>query len=226
MEAIILAGGFGTRLRALCPNLPKPLAPIQGQPFLSHLMSYWKTQGVIHFILSVSYMYEKIVTTYQNMYDGTPISYAIEKTPLDTGGALIHALSQLKETNSPFLVLNGDTFFEVPLKKFFLKGDCSIALKWVDQNTRYSGVNLSEEGKILSLNEPSSLLINGGCYLFHPSKLLTFEKRVVSLEKGLLSQLNCFGKPFHVPFIDIGIPKDYKRCSKVILKSLEKREVP
>ncbi|WP_420422355.1 nucleotidyltransferase family protein [Simkania sp.] len=215
MEAIILAGGLGTRLRSVCPDLPKPLAPIRDKPFLSHLMHYWKSQGVDHFILSVGYLHEKIIETYGDSFEGVPIDYAIEKSPLGTGGALLHSLSQLQSPDQPFITLNGDTFFPIPLADFHLSGGCTLALHQTKKNTRYDGVHLSADGQITTLGDASSKLINGGCYLFHRSSFKNFEKGTFSLEQDLLPLLiekqTCFGQPFDSPFIDIGIPEDYKR---------------
>src|ERR1700730_16877403 len=114
MQAIILAGGKGTRLRAEVPDLPKPLAPVGGRPFLEHQMAYWISQGVNRFILSVGYKAEMIIGSVGAQFCDAEVVYAIEDQPLGTGGALLHAKQQLK-LNEPFLVVNGDTFFYMPL---------------------------------------------------------------------------------------------------------------
>lgn len=215
MEAIILAGGLGTRLKSALPNLPKPLAPIHGKPFLSYLMSYWKSQGVNHFILSVGYLHEKVIDMFKNSFEGIPISYAIEKSALGTGGALLHASNFLQKPDSPFLALNGDTFFEIPFAEFPLSGSCMLALYSPEENSRYDGVTLTEDGQILKFGDPSSSLINGGCYLLQKEALTPFKEGPLSLEKDLLPKLVetgvCYGKSFKSRFIDIGIPKDYER---------------
>src|SRR5437868_9009337 len=114
MQAIILAGGKGTRLRAAVPDLPKSLAPVGGRPFLEHQMSYWVAQGVDRFVLSVGYKAAMIVDSVGSHFGGTPVDYEVEERPLGTGGAVLRALHQLKR-DEPFLVLNGDTFFDLPL---------------------------------------------------------------------------------------------------------------
>jgi D-glycero-alpha-D-manno-heptose 1-phosphate guanylyltransferase len=211
VEAIILAGGLGTRLRSMCPDLPKPLAPIAGIPFLSHLMSYWKKEGVSHFILSVGYLHEKIVSTYGSSFEGIPIDYAIESSPLGTGGALLYALSHV--SSDVVLVLNGDTLFEVPLSGLLLTGDCTMALWQAKENSRYDGVVLTDTNQVIKIGDPTSTLINGGCYLFRTKGLAPFQKTILSLEKDLLPTVSlqgqCFAQLFDAPFIDIGIPKDY-----------------
>ncbi|MCB1074267.1 MAG: NTP transferase domain-containing protein [Simkania sp.] len=213
MEAIILGGGLGTRLRSVCPDLPKPLVPVRDKPFLSHLMQYWKGQGVNHFILSVGYLHEKVIETYGTSFEEISIDYAIESTPLGTGGALLHSLSKLQNPEKPFLVLNGDTYFPIPLSEFHLIGDCTLALHQTEKNTRYDGIHMTPSGKIITLGDPSSTLINGGCYLFHPRAFKNITQKPFSLEQELLPHFiakhMCFGHLFDSPFIDIGIPKDY-----------------
>ena len=125
--AIILAGGLGTRLREAVPNLPKPMVPIHNRPFLEHQMDYWIEQGITRFILSVGYLKDIIISHFGNSYKSVSIDYAIETSPLGTGGALLLAAKNLNET---FLVLNGDTFIEVSLDGFFLA--CSFIQNILD----------------------------------------------------------------------------------------------
>src|SRR5262245_49936719 len=114
MQAIVLAGGLGTRLRATIGDIPKPLAPVRGRPFLEYLLAYWIGQGVTSFILSVGYRSEMITGHFGASFRGAAIDYAVEDRPLGTGGGLLLATTRLA-ADDPFLVLNGDTYFEVPL---------------------------------------------------------------------------------------------------------------
>ena len=119
--AIILAGGLGTRLRKVAPKVPKPMAPINNRPFVEYQMDYWINQGITQFILSVGYLKDVIINHFGNSYKGISIEYVEESSPLGTGGGLLFAAKNLHET---FVVLNGDTFFEVninSLYKFHLK---------------------------------------------------------------------------------------------------------
>ncbi len=220
MEAIILAGGFGTRLRSVCNDRPKPMAPIHGKPFLHYLINYWANQGIDHFILSVGYMHELIINYFSNCYQNISIDYAIEKEALGTGGALLHSLPYLKEQNQPFLVLNGDTFFTIPLKKFSLLGNCHLALYKVKKNKRYGGVSINKKKEIQMLKHQISPLINGGCYLFKPKALSSFKEKILSLENEIIpyfiKKKSCYGTVFQKPFIDIGIPEDYNRSQTFI----------
>jgi D-glycero-alpha-D-manno-heptose 1-phosphate guanylyltransferase len=222
MEAIILAGGLGSRLRSVCSDRPKPMAEVQEKPFLEHLLHYWKNQGVSHFILSVGYLHPVIIKYFGKAYQGIPIDYAIENEPLGTGGGLLKALPYLHQPESTFLVLNGDTFFNVPLEAFAHKGEVTLALYKIEQNTRYHGVILDRFSKTQNFQDPSSLLINGGCYLFHKKSLVQFtQKGPLSLEKEILpilmSQGSCYGQIFDGLFIDIGIPEDYNRSQRLLL---------
>ena len=107
--AIILAGGLGTRLRSAVPDLPKPMAPIGGRPFLDHLLDYWIGQGINRFVLSVGYRHEMIIDHFGNNYKHAELDYVIEQEPMGTGGGFLLAAEKIGK-NAPFLLLNGDTF--------------------------------------------------------------------------------------------------------------------
>jgi D-glycero-alpha-D-manno-heptose 1-phosphate guanylyltransferase len=227
--AIILAGGLGTRLKKAVPNLPKPMAPILGRPFLEYQMDYWIGQGVNKFILSIGYLNQAITEHFGGEYRAASIDYLIEDKPLGTGGALLMAAQGL---NEPFLVLNGDTFFEVDLNLLndFHKeqrSEWTLSLFRANQSGRYMGLKLADNGEILALESGSSdsNLFNGGVYLINPSvfdRLDKTSREKISLENdllpnfitsgGLLYGIECIGK-----FIDIGLPKDYHRAAEILL---------
>ncbi len=228
--AIILAGGLGTRLRSTVPDLPKPMAPINGRPFLEHLMDNWINQGVTHFILSVGYLSEIIREHFGEQYRNASISYAIEETPLGTGGGLLMAAYDLRES---FLVLNGDTFFEVDLDKLvqyhkIRNSEWTFSLFRTTESKRYMGVDLDEEGVIRPFSMEvvqAHYLANGGVYLMNPSVLnrLSYQRgSAASLENqilpeyrasgGLVYGMECPGK-----FIDIGVPEDYRNAMGFIV---------
>ena len=124
-SAIILAGGFGTRLKKVVSDVPKPMAKINKEPFLSLLIKYLKKQNIKKVILSVGYKKERIINFYKNNFEGVEILYSIEETPLKTGGAIKKALNYVKEKE--VFVLNGDTFFDIDLndmKNFHKKKIC------------------------------------------------------------------------------------------------------
>jgi len=228
--AIILAGGLGTRLSGVVQDRPKPLALIDGRPFLEHQMDYWIGQGIQRFVLSVGYRREQIIAHFGDVYRGCAISYAQEEVPLGTGGGLLAAEKKLEETG-PFLVLNGDTFFEVDLQALTAIHDSraallSVALFEVANNDRYMGVQVRDDGAIVSFkSDPgTSQLANGGVYLMEPQLFEGLPWQAgdkFSLEDDLFAHLlktgsRLFGITFPGRFIDIGVPDDYFRAAGVI----------
>jgi D-glycero-alpha-D-manno-heptose 1-phosphate guanylyltransferase len=226
-SAIILAGGLGTRLRDTVPDLPKPMAPINGRPFLEYQLDYWLAQGVEHFILSVGYRREVIMSHFGNGYSGARLEYAVETEPLGTGGGLLIALDLL-HGQDPFLLLNGDTFFEVSLAQMAAfhaerKSDWTLALFRTNVMGRYMGLEVDPEGRILSLRsetKKASRVANGGVYLISPHILRAtnvLPRRRVSLEDeimpgALAAGSRIFGLECKGRFIDIGVPEDYLRA--------------
>lgn len=229
--AVILAGGLGTRLRSAVPDLPKPMAPISGRPFLEHQLDYWIKQGVSHFVLSVCYRHEVIVDHFGNRYKGAEIDYVIEKTPLGTGGGLLLAAEKAVK-NEPFLLLNGDTYFAADLKKLTelsvaTDADWCFSLFRTNEEGRYMGIDISPQGQIVSLKSGTGRpgrLANGGVYWVNP-RALRSEKfspgDKVSLEDdifpaAMISGQRLLGIEFSGTFIDIGVPDDYHRAPALL----------
>ena len=227
--AIILAGGMGTRLRSAVPDLPKPMAPVEGRPFIEHQLDYWIGQGVDRFVVSVGYKREVIMDHFGTKYRSIPLTYAIEDEPLGTGGGLLLAAQGLSE---PFLVLNGDTFFDIDLVELIkfhteYSADWTFSLFRTKEVGRYMGVEVKSDGEIKSLKSGSGkvgCLANGGVYLINPSVLVQeafAPNSKLSLEDDLLPALTArgcklFGIEFSGTFIDIGIPEDYYRAAEVL----------
>ncbi|ECR2877753.1 NTP transferase domain-containing protein, partial [Campylobacter coli] len=166
MQAIVLAGGLGTRLKSVVQDLPKPMAPINGKPFLAFVLEYLKKQGIAEVILSVSYKYELIQEYFKDEFEGMKIRYNVEKELLGTGGAIKDALKLIQ---NQVYVLNGDTIFDIDLKKLFLNNSkICIALKQMQNFDRYGTVNVDDQGIVTSFEEKvfkKQGLINGGIYL-------------------------------------------------------------
>ncbi len=229
--AIILAGGLGTRLRGVVPDVPKPMAKIHNRPFLEHQMDYWLAQGVSKFIISVGYQRDIIINHFGDNYKGVSVDYAIEEIPLGTGGGFLLATQKLT-CNAPFLVLNGDTFFEAKLPEFIdfhlqKKSDWTFALTRSNEVGRYMGMDVAEDGKIISLKSGTAQigrLINSGAYLVNPDVLRQFVQEIgnkCSLEDDIFPRLmgsnaKIYGLEFTGNFIDIGVPDDYFRAGKIL----------
>ncbi|HEF3563005.1 TPA: nucleotidyltransferase family protein [Campylobacter upsaliensis] len=221
MEAIILCGGLGTRLRAVVKDVPKPMAPVGGRVFLEFVFEYLKAQGVKSVILAVSYKYEVIQEYFKNEFLGIKIKYSIEKEPLGTGGAIKEALKLCEEEQ--IFVLNGDSLFEISLKNLRLKGaKICLALKKMVDFERYGAVKVGESGEIAEFKEKSFCkegLINGGIYLlskdiFEGFSFLghfSFEEFLSTNFKALKARAELFEDYF----IDIGIPQDYEKFSRL-----------
>ena len=224
-EAIILAGGFGTRLQAVVNDVPKPMAPINNEPFLNYIFDYLKNYNIEHVVLSTGYLSEKISEYYKNEYKGIKISYTKEVNPLGTGGGIRLALKKCFTDN--VLVLNGDSFFDVDLNSHckqhsLLKSNCSLALRNVNNAARYGTIKLEDTFIIKAFKEKDSAelpgLINGGVYILNRELFLneTLANKAFSIEKDFfekrINQLKIFGFEYQGYFIDIGIPEDYKKA--------------
>jgi D-glycero-alpha-D-manno-heptose 1-phosphate guanylyltransferase len=205
------------------------MAPISGRPFLEYQMDYWIDQGVDRFIVSVGYMKEVIIDHFGESYRGAMLSYAIEERPLGTGGGLLLAAQGLDEA---FLVLNGDTFFEVDLSElleFHIHhfSDWTISLFQVNEADRYMGIDIRSDGEILSVKSAAhdlGSLANGGVYMVNPSVLNRVEfipDHKLSLEDDLIPAFTAqgcklYGIRFNGRFIDIGVPQDYLQTAEVL----------
>jgi D-glycero-alpha-D-manno-heptose 1-phosphate guanylyltransferase len=224
-EAIILAGGLGTRLREAVPDLPKCMAPVAGRPFLSHVIDYLRMQGIERFVFSLGYRAEAI-ERYLQEHDPT-LDYVsvVEEEPLGTGGA-IHLAIQ-KTNSKDILVANGDTLFKINLKELAAlhqKKDaaCTLALKPMQAFDRYGAVEINEENTVLSFREKQFFeegLVNGGSYLIDKNKFLSRHfPHKFSFEKDYLEKYtgeNAFsGSVQDAYFIDIGIPADYQKAQE------------
>jgi D-glycero-alpha-D-manno-heptose 1-phosphate guanylyltransferase len=229
MEAIVLAGGLGTRLREAVADVPKPMAPINERPFLEYLLDYWVGQGVTRFILSVGYKWEIIQSHFGSKYNGAQMEYSVEEKPMGTGGGIMLALEQLKE-RQPCLLLNGDTFFNVPLTNFLEfhihnEAEISLVLRQISGAKRYDWVILNDDGSVEKIEprsqESKSGLINGGVYLLNPEifkdetwdglSKLSLENDMIP--KALRANKNLQGFVCAGKFIDIGIPEDYRSAA-------------
>ncbi|ECQ7390230.1 nucleotidyltransferase family protein [Campylobacter jejuni] len=214
MQAIILCGGLGARLKSVIKDIPKPMAPINNKPFLEFIFEYLKKQGIKEVILAVSYKYEVIKEYFKDEFLGIKIKYSIEKEPLGTGGAIKDAL---KFIQNQVYVLNGDTIFDIDLKKLVLNDSkICITLKQMQNFDRYGTVNVDDQGIVTSFEEKvfkKQGLINGGIYLLKKDIFDKFDlEKKFSFEEFLQEnyiKLKARAEIFDDYFIDIGVPEDY-----------------
>ena len=227
-EAIVLAGGLGTRLKGAVKDVPKPMADVNGKPFLEYLLTFLNRQGIEKIVLSVGYKYEIIRKYFGKSFLDMKILYSIEAKPLGTGGGIKKSLT-LVDSNDTFVV-NGDTFFNIELDKLFSfhrekEAVLSIALKPLKHFDRYGSVEINEDGRIVGFKEKKyheSGLINGGIYLINKEFFVSLGlEEKFSFEKDLLERYYIshpfYGMTFKEYFIDIGLPEDYERFKKDII---------
>lgn len=224
-EAIILAGGLGTRLRSAVPDLPKCMAPVNGKPFIAYVIDYLQSQGVEKFILSLGYKHGVITAFIKKQYPTLDVEYSIEKEPLGTGGAIRYACLKTSEGN--VIVTNGDTLFKIDAAKLhgfhaMCGADCTLSLKPMKNFDRYGVVELNKDYSISCFKEKQQYeegLINGGLYILNTKKFLSeYLPLKFSFEKDYLEALYTKRRMYGVIqdeyFIDIGIPEDYARAQR------------
>lgn len=223
MEAVILAGGFGTRLATMVSDVPKPMAPVGGVPFLQYLMDYLLKQKITHVVMAVSYKREVIINYFRQDYCGIHIDYSVEEAPLGTGGAIKKALSLCHEKR--VFILNGDSFLDADLSVLRQQAEqtdsvVSIVLKAMENFDRYGTVEVDAQGNVISFQEKTACragLINAGIYDIkrealqdYPEKFGMEQECFVKLaEQKQINSIICDGY-----FIDIGIPEDYKKIQR------------
>lgn len=221
LEGIVLAGGFGTRLRDAVPDLPKPMAPVNGRPFLEILLDNLASKGFGRVILSLGYMADKITAHFGMEFSGMELLYVVEEQPLGTGGAVRLAMSECREDH--LFVFNGDTFLDLEVdaveRQWQNARNPVIVGREVNDTTRY-GALLTEYGRVTGFSEKGASgagLINAGCYVLKQGQLDGFSINTsFSLETDYLAKA-VQDSPFDLfttagQFIDIGVPEDYARA--------------
>ena len=223
MEAIILAGGLGTRLRSEVKDVPKAMALIQGRPFMEYLLDHLISEGVTKIIFSVGHKSEIIQDHFANQYRDCEIVYAVETTLLGTGGAIKNAMQFATEEH--VIVVNGDSLFIADLKAQYMahtaqKAAVTLALNAMRNIERYGTVDLDENQRITQFNEKQPLekgIINAGVYIFDVAQFRAVDfPEKFSIEKEFfethLENLHFHGHTTQGYFLDIGIPKDFKKA--------------
>ena len=224
-EAVILAGGYGTRLRQVVADVPKPMAPIGDRPFLEIQLAMLDRKGFRHAVLAVGYLGQMIIDHFGVRFGNMALSYTIEDSPLGTGGAMQTALQHCHAER--VFIFNGDTFLEF---------DCDAADRlWqadrrgvivgraVPDTARYGRLAVTD-GWITGLVEKGAAgpgVINAGCYVLNRTQLADLKLSLpFSFENDYLA-VHLPASPFHLfttdgMFIDIGVPEDFARAQDLL----------
>ena len=235
LRAFVLAGGLGLRLRSVVKDVPKVLAPVAGRPFLEHVLRQLQAGGVRRVTICTGYGAATVVDFCGNGARwGLEVSYSEETSPLGTAGALAQAWQGLDDEQ--FLVLNGDSYFEVPLEDLVAKhrvarATASIAVRSSREAGRFGAVEVDADGMVTEFREKSTTagaFVNGGIYVLQQAALegirpgehaslehdvfpaLTDARSRPDARSGLLAVV------YDGIFIDIGVPADYLRASQVL----------
>ncbi|TBL81753.1 nucleotidyltransferase family protein [Paenibacillus thalictri] len=224
VEAVVLAGGLGTRLRPVVSDLPKPMAPVGGRPFLAYVMDHLISQGIGRIVLATGYKHDVIEGRFGSSYRGIPLHYSVEAEPLGTGGAIKQALEHVRSELA--LICNGDT-----LHRFHLAGmlafhtrtaaDMTLCLKPMERFDRYGSVELAGHriARFLEKSARSAGLVNCGVYMANSGLIreiglpdqFSFEREFLEARVG---ELNLCGFVSEAYFVDMGIPEDYARAQR------------
>jgi len=224
MEAIVLAGGLGTRLAARLSGIPKAMAPVGERPFLEILLEQLRRAGCARALLSVGYLHEVIEEHFGAEYSGMQLEYVVEETPLGTGGAIRRAL---EAANTEFvLALNGDTFLDADygaMLRFHAaeRAAFTVAVTHQPNIARYGGVVVRER-RVVGFEEKGRSgpgWMNAGAYVLPqemewPAGLgekFSFERDFVARE---ISWLGVAAFEVNGFFLDIGVPEDLDRAQR------------
>jgi NDP-sugar pyrophosphorylase family protein len=224
-DAFILAGGLGTRLRAVVPDAPKVLAPAGGRPMLAHLLDQLADAGFTRVVLGTGYMGEKVEAAFGRGFRGMELVYSRESEPLGTGGALRFAAPHFRADH--VLVMNGDSYVAADLPAFVSwhrahRADVSILLAEVPDPGRYGAVETGADGRITAFREKDPGLkgpawINAGVYVIRRAAVDRIPVgRQISLEREVLAgkQLALYGYAGGSAFLDIGLPESLSRAEQ------------
>jgi len=225
LKLLILAGGFGTRLQHLGFNLPKALVPVGSSPFLELQLQNWMHQGINSFVFLLHHQADSISQYLKSikagLLAGCELSIVVEKSPLDTGGAIANAVNELSLTGD-FLVVNADTWLEAGIKDLKNASSPAIAVLHIANGDRFGSVDVDDSGTVTGFIEKDSsrtdCWISAGMYLLNASLFAAWAGEKVSIERDLfpllLKEKQLSAVKIESNFIDIGVPEDYQRfCS-------------
>jgi D-glycero-alpha-D-manno-heptose 1-phosphate guanylyltransferase len=236
MEAIVLAGGFGTRLRGVANGIPKPMAPVHGRPFLCFVLDRLADGGFTTVVLATGYRHEALRAYFGERYRRLAVVYSVEAEPLGTGGAIRLAWDRIGP--GAIFVLNGDTYLEVDyaaMQASHMRAAArlTLAVCRVPDAGRYGALELADD-RVQGFSEKGRSgpgWINAGTYLLSASvrsmlpsaRAFSFEHDFLERDVALL-QSRVFRS--EGPFIDIGTPEDYARAERVLTSLERERDAP
>jgi D-glycero-alpha-D-manno-heptose 1-phosphate guanylyltransferase len=226
VKCVVLAGGFGTRLRGLFPSTPKCLVPLGKKTFLEHHLDTLADHGVTAFILALGHLAEAVITETAGWTKHYAIHYSVEKTPLGTGGAVRRAFDQYELSTA--LVVNGDTLLqnaEMSGMMRALNADrgewARIAAMWVQDRSRYGGIERADDRvmQFLEKGVSGAGYVSAGVYQLSRAAIdVAASLESFSLETLLLPELvkrRALGVALVAgDFVDIGVPEDYQRLER------------
>jgi D-glycero-alpha-D-manno-heptose 1-phosphate guanylyltransferase len=222
----ILAGGFGTRLRSVVSDVPKPLAPVGDNPFLFHQINNWHSQGINTFYFLLHHQSQMIID-YVNSLKKNPnfrsctFYFLVETQPLGTGGSILNAINHYK-IEGEIIITNADTCLDSGIREISEFENNCIAVVEVKNTNRFGTVEFNDENLILNFHEKSGInksgFINAGLYKLNVNLFKTETLNTFSIETYLFPKLvenkQINAKIISTAFIDIGVPEDYyKFCS-------------
>ena len=234
ITAVVLAGGFGRRIQHLLPDLPKPMVPVNGRPFLEWIVRYLAAQKIRRVILSTGHLAGVVEKHFHlQPVKNVRVSCVPETKPLGTAGGFLNAIRGSTEKPAAWLVLNGDSLAPAPLAQMFQSlddpdWDGAILGVRVADASRFGAILQNANGDLTGFNEknPGVGIINAGVYLFRPSAVENFPKKTpLSFETDVFPLLIHGGarlKTFvtDVPFLDIGTPESLPQAESFIRKNL------
>ncbi|MFH0887118.1 MAG: NDP-sugar synthase [bacterium] len=243
MKAVIIAGGWGTRLRPLTYNVPKPIVPVVNRPFVIHQIELLKKHGIKDIILNLHYFSDQIREIFgDGSKYGVKIYYSIEKDPLGTAGAVKNAEQYFGKSDEIMVVFNGDVLTDLNLTELIEyhkknKADITLTLTEVEDPTRYGLVITDENGRVEKFLEKPSWeqvsvkTINAGTYVLTPSVFADVPKeKPYSFERELFPNMlkkgkKVFGFNSKYYWLDIGSPSKYMAAHKAILSEEVKTNI-
>jgi len=222
LPLLILAGGFGTRLRSVLGNAPKALAPVNGKPFLYLQIQHWLNQGITSFFFLLHYQADQIIDFLKSEEKGLlkncQVQYIVEAEPMGTGGAVSYALGQIA-LECDFLLTNADTWLGTGIQEMMRGRSPAILAVQVNNVGRYGEIRFDQNMLVTAFMEKKAYKgagwINGGLCRMHSNLFRKWDQQPFSLESVILPKLVeqklLSAVPIHSTFIDIGIPEDYER---------------